>query len=137
GPFLDDWQGSGELSVDLALEIPLGGAGFEQVVDVEVRSNASSLAIPAQALAISEIAGDIRYHSADGLQASDLTGTLFGFPLRADIATRDTGGTRITADGKASVAALQQWQGQPAFVRGLLANFTGELEYQAQLDILG
>ncbi len=144
GPFIDNWQASGLVDVDIALDLPLGTnaaeRGAERVIDVNVISTASELTLPDYALTIGDINGGVRYHSATGLLAEGVSARLFDFPIVAGIETRDDPvagrSTRITSRGRAAVTALQQWPRQPEFVRNLLDYTHGEIAYTATLDIL-
>ncbi len=144
GPFIDNWQASGQIAINIALDIPLSGnvaAGeAERIIDVNVLSTDSELALPDYALTISAINGPVRYHSASGLTANALSARLFDFPIVVGIETNVDvvagPSTRITSRGHASVTALQAWPLQPAFVRNLLDYSQGEISYGAMLDIL-
>jgi uncharacterized protein (TIGR02099 family) len=143
GPFIDNWQASGSIGIDVALAIPLGAdaeeRSAERIIDVNVLSTASELQLPDYALTISDINGRVSYHSTSGLAASGLSARLFDFPIVAGIETLDEQvlgrSTRITSRGRASVSALQAWQQQPAFVRDALDYMSGEVDYTATLDI--
>lgn len=144
GPFIDTWQATGQIGVDIALDIPLGANAAqredERVIDVKVQSTGSELVLTDYALTVDDINGLVRYHSANGLQAEALSATMFDFPIVAGIETsaEDPAGprTRITSTGRASVNALQSWERQPEFVRNLLGYMQGEIDYTAMLDIL-
>ena len=141
GDFLDDWQGSGNIHVDIGLGIPLNNTFLNTDVDVKVVSNLSTLTIPEYALSIDDLRGSIVYDSEAGLSANALSGRLFDFPIAATIEpTRDTidseiSGTRIVGSGRASRNALQSWEGQPDFVRDLLNFANGEIDYLAEIMI--
>ncbi len=144
GPVIDTWQATGQIGVDIALDIPLGENAAqrqdERVIDVKVQSTGSELALTDYALTIGDINGLVRYHSASGLSASALSARMFDFPIVAGIETLGdlAAGrrTRVTSTGRAAVAALQTWERQPEFVSNVLNYTRGEIDYSATLDIL-
>jgi len=141
GAFMDDWQADGNVRAEIALEIPLGEASGEKMVTVDVHSTASELTLPAQALTLSDITGLVTYQSSSGLAATDLAATLFGRPLAVAIETETSQDgmrtTRISGVGSAEMLTLHDWEGQPDFVRKLLAFTSGELDFSAVLEVSG
>jgi len=144
GDFIDDWRGEGNIQVDINLGIPLNSPDRDTSVQVNVLSNVSTLTIPEYALSIDQLRGRVVYDSARGLSASALSGRLFDFPIAATIepmrgpdgngGERITG-TRVVGSGRASETALQEWAGQPQFVRDVLNFASGEIDYLAQITI--
>lgn len=136
GGFLDNWQASGSLVVDVGLGIDLRSRG-QPLVQVNTRTTDSSLDMRDYDLQIENIVGSVNYSSKAGLSADGLAARLFDFPLTASITTRDAATPRqtitITGSGRASVPALQQWSGQPLFVRQLFNYMQGEIDYDATL----
>jgi uncharacterized protein (TIGR02099 family) len=143
GPFIDTWQASGQIGVDIALDFPLGlnaeQRADERVIDVGVHSTGSQLVLTDYALTVDDIDGLVHYNSSSGLQAEALNARMFDFPISANIETLGDAAarfTRITSTGRASVAALQAWERQPEFVRNLLGYMQGGIDYSSTLDIL-
>ncbi len=144
GDFIDTWQASGQIGVDISLAFPLGANAAqrddERVIDVQVQSTGSELILTDYALTVDDINGLVGYHSANGLQAEALSARMFDFPIVAGIETlgeNEAGRrTRVTSTGRASVTALQAWERQPEFVRNLLGYMRGEIDYTSTLDIL-
>ncbi|MEY4642205.1 MAG: hypothetical protein RLZZ227_2199 [Pseudomonadota bacterium] len=144
GSFIDNWEASGEVGVDIALDIPLGARAKERqderIIDVKVLTSGSELLLPDYALTLSDINGLVNYHSATGLAATAIEARLFDFPVAVGIETQGDASsarhTRITSSGQAAVSALRDWQRQPEFVRNLLGYMGGELGYTATVDIL-
>jgi len=141
GDFIDDWQGEGNVQVDIELGIPLNSPDQQTEVLVNVLSDKSTLTIPEYALAITDLRGRIVFDSEEGLSASALSGNLFDFPIAATIEplVNEEGnvitGTRIVGSGRASRSALQAWEGQPDFVRNILNLASGEIDYLAEISI--
>ncbi|HHX82849.1 MAG TPA: TIGR02099 family protein, partial [Pseudomonadaceae bacterium] len=140
GSLLDDWAATGALDLQVGLAIPLGTDELSQSVEVRVVSDNSSLYLQDQHLAISAIDGEVRYDSSRGLNADSLTARLFDadavVAISSDSSGTDTGRMiSVSSVGQASVSALRDWEGQPSFVRRLLAHADGELDYTATLDL--
>lgn len=141
GDFIDDWQGEGNVQVDIELGIPLNSPDLQTQVLVNVLSDKSTLTIPEYSLAITDLRGRIVFDSEAGLSASALSGNLFDFPIAATIEplVNEAGdvitGTRIVGSGRASRSALQAWEGQPDFVRNILNLASGEIDYLAEISI--
>ncbi|MDG2176105.1 MAG: YhdP family protein [Gammaproteobacteria bacterium] len=143
GDFIDEWQGEGNIQVDIQLRIPLNNPQQSTDVLVNVFSNTSKLTIPEYSLSVEELRGNIVYGSESGLSASALSGMLFDFPIAATIeplveeGNTEGGifGTRIVGSGRASKSALQAWEGQPEFVRDVMNFASGEIDYLAEISI--
>jgi uncharacterized protein (TIGR02099 family) len=141
GPTFDTWKAAGQLAISLNLGIPLGSNPRERLIDVAVRSQGSTLTIPAQHLDFSGVDGVVHYSDTHGLSASSLTARLFGQPVAADLSsTRQSNGgqfTRVSGTGHADVDALRAWDGMPEFVKRLFAYTEGELDYALALEFPG
>ncbi|MDR2212368.1 MAG: hypothetical protein LBE21_01925, partial [Pseudomonadales bacterium] len=141
GSTFDTWQTSGRLDTTLSLGLPLGGNPRERLIEVDVRSQDSTLSIPEYALYFSGVDGVLKYSAQGGLSASAMQAQLFGETLRADIesARLPEGGrrTRIAGNGRAKVENLRAWERMPNFVKGILDYAEGELDYQLALEFPG
>ena len=140
GDFMDNWEGSGNLNIDIGLSIPIGANTADPDVSVVVNSSGSALFLPDYQLGISAINGNVIYNSHDGLGAEAVSASLFDFPVILDITTQQDGSNRTTTiagRGRASITALQDWQGQATFVRNLLDRVEGEIDYDATVEIYG
>jgi uncharacterized protein (TIGR02099 family) len=148
GDFIDEWQGEGNIEIDMQLGIPLNNSDEQNEVQgidvlVNVFSNTSKLTIPEYSLSVDELRGNIVYDSDSGLSANALSGMLFDFPIAATIeplleeggSADEIFGTRIVGSGRASKTALQAWEGQPDFVRDVLNFASGEIDYLAEISI--
>lgn len=140
GPFLDNWQASGAVHADIALDIPLGDSAGQRQIAVDVASSASELYIADYALTIGAIDGLVSFRSDTGLAATALNARLFDMPIVASIKTTldpatAERSTLISSRGSASVAALQEWPGQPQVVSEVLGFMSGVIDYRAALSI--
>src|SRR5690606_915299 len=126
-----------ELALSVDLGIGLGGQRLEPRDAVRAALANESLYLPGRSLRVDGISGELLFTSEEGLQARDLEARLFGSSARVDISTRQGSarGIRIDSRGKASVAALRDWEGQPDFVRRLLDNLEGGFDYSASLEL--
>ena len=139
GNFLDNWQAAGTLSVKAGVGVDLQQRDQRPYVNVITNTSDSQLDLTDYDLQLSDIAGDVRYSTDNGLTADGLKAQLFDYPLQASIATRSASTPQqtitITGAGMASVAALKQWSGQPNFVRQLFNYMDGEIDYRSVLTV--
>jgi uncharacterized protein (TIGR02099 family) len=139
GNFIDNWQARGEIAVQVGVGLDLQQAVPVPYVKVVTDTDNSRLDLTDYDLQLSNIVGQIRYSSAAGLEAAGLRARLFDYPLLADISTQAAGTPMqtisVTGNSKASVPLLQQWSGQPVFVRELLNYMQGEVAYRATLTV--
>lgn len=137
GGVLDNWQAQGTLDLDVALAIGLGAEPGPPGVTVHATTDGSTLHLQDYALQLENIVGALDYTREAGLQATDLAATLFGSQAHIDITTQagDARVIKVESAGRASVAALADWAGQPAFVSKLLDHLEGEFDYRARLDL--
>lgn len=139
GGFLDNWEASGALDIKVALGVDLRDHTLPPTLKVEVATQDSVLNMTDYALELENINGVVNYSSRNGLGAEGLTARLFDFPVEAAITTAAASSPQetisIRGNGRASASALQQWSGQPGFVRQLFGYMKGETEYQMALLI--
>jgi len=134
GSYLDNWLLDGELELDVRLGIPLNNSGLENDIQVTAIALGNTLEIPEYDLSFSGIRGPLNFSNTEGLQASGLSASLFGFPVANQITTND-GAIVVDSNGRVSDTALQQWSLQPDFVKNLLEYSNGELTYTSKLII--
>ncbi|HTQ98708.1 MAG TPA: YhdP family protein [Candidatus Acidoferrum sp.] len=139
GTFLDDWNGEGGISLLVALGIDLHDHAAAPLIRVETDIHNGELHMAGFDLRFSKIGGRVIFDTRSGLQAKALTANLFDKDLGIDIATTG-GGTateiiRMEGKGTAAVPQLQQWSGQPAFVRQLFNYTQGAIDYTATLTV--
>ena len=72
---------------------------------------------------------EARYHTDEGLAATDLRGELPGMPARIDITTDDDL-MIVNAEGNVDMVALYEWTGQ-----SLLTQLSGVSAYQASVYV--
>ncbi|MES2605546.1 MAG: YhdP family protein [Pseudomonadota bacterium] len=139
GSFLDNWQAAGTLALNVGVGVDLRQPDQKPYVNVVTTTTDSRLDLTDFDLQLGDIAGEIRYSSDSGLEADGLAARLFDYPLQATITTEAAGTpaqtVKIAGDGRASVVALQQWSGQPVFVRELFNYMQGEVDYHGQLTV--
>lgn len=140
GSYLASWQATGEVGLNLELQIPLGQSDIIPQVDVNLELQDNSLFMPEFDLNFSELAGQLRFNTQAGLQGEALSATLFGHPvavaLRSETeAVRGTA-TVVELAGRTGMQALRDWPRQSGFVKGLLRRADGEVDYLARLDII-
>lgn len=92
--FIDpSWSGEGGVVIDADLDIPItqneDGTEPEGRYDIDFQLDGARLHLADLALDLRELGGRIEYRSPTTVTASRLTGSLFGHPMRADIATEE------------------------------------------------
>lgn len=138
GSALDDWQGSGELLLQVGLQQPLGNNPAAQQLQVSAQTRNAVLDIRPYQLVFAGLDGEIGYSHDAGLQAGQLQAQLFGRPVTLAIETQSEGEARlfrITGQGDVDVEQLEAWEGQSDFVRRLLGFTTGSIDYLAEVDV--
>ncbi|MFO1368124.1 MAG: YhdP family protein [Marinagarivorans sp.] len=102
---------TGPLQGALALRVPLAeeGASWQEVA-VQVQDN--HLDLVGLNLALTDLNGNLRYSSEDGLTSPGLMAKLWGEPISAEIKPNEQGNI-IEARGPLQVSALNQWLKRP------------------------
>lgn len=140
GSYLASWQATGEVGLNLELQIPLGQSDIIPQVDVSLELLDNSLFMPEFDLNFSELAGQLRFNTQTGLQGDAMSATLFGHPVAVALrsesdAVRGTA-TVVELAGRTGMQALRDWPRQSGFVKGLLRRAGGETDYLARLDVV-
>lgn len=120
----------GPVNGRLVLSLPLHGG--EPEVDVWARLADNRLFLKPARLTATQLAGELRYSTREGLSSPRLEGQLLEAPVRADILTE--GGARptlvVNVDGTAGVPALRRWLGS-----SLLDFAAGAAPYRARISV--
>lgn len=130
-----DWRGEGPMRVSGELRVPLGGrnAASTSAYALEVRLRADlegvQLALPRYRTELAALQGSLRYRHPRVLDAADVTGRLFGEPVRIS-ASSDQRGMHLRFAGRAGSADV--WQLLDFADPGLAE---GDFGYQAHLTI--
>ncbi|MBB5212770.1 YhdP family protein [Microbulbifer hydrolyticus] len=133
GSAFDDWSLDGAMRGTLQLSQPLGGAEFEPSQQIDLELSGGSLSLQNLKLNIEQLAGNVRFHSRDGLKGSSFRGRLWGKPLRANIqhlGAGDTRDTQVVVRGEAVTESIGEWSGRPE-----LQWLDGALDYTARVTI--
>jgi uncharacterized protein (TIGR02099 family) len=130
---LQQWSAQGGLTLDLALDLPLGEAESSAVVALDVALDDASLAIRPGGLQIDGLNGALRYTSAGGFALEGMTARLWGRPLAVSLSqpAPPEGGVRLSVAGDVAVASLRDWLGD-----AVPALATGKAPVTATLDIV-
>ena len=110
------WQGSGDLSGKLVLDIPLDGPAPPKVV-VDFVADGAQLNIPSPALSLSQIKAAFRYDSVRGLSTPSLRAQAFKQSVTGKIFAEGTPArsrTRIDVSSRIAITELGNWLGLPA-----------------------
>jgi uncharacterized protein (TIGR02099 family) len=139
GTFLDTWQATGEIGIDVGIGVDLGNKPTPPHIDVLTNISNSQLNLADIDLQFEAIDGAIHYSSKQGLSADKLQARLFAKPITASISTEHantpTQSIVIAGQGKAALSALQSWSGQPSFVRALFGYMDGDVDYHARVSV--
>lgn len=129
---MTDWQVAGDYRVEIGLDIPLSDEPPHYRVGVNTENG--SLGIPAAALQLEGLRGQLIYDSLAGLSGQGLRAEHLGSTVRFDLASPQwTAGhkrVRLRAQGHLALADLYRWR-EMAPVPGL----EGETDYQADLEL--
>jgi uncharacterized protein (TIGR02099 family) len=131
GAYVADFEAQGDSRLDLRLAIPLNDAAATKV-DGRLHFDDSRLATAGGGFDLAHVRGELQF-TETGLHAEGIEAELLGLPARVDILTEDAVGgalTRVSASGRADVAALERWPVAP-----LLARVHGPLPWHADLRI--
>lgn len=133
GAYVAGIQAQGDSRLDLRLAIPLNDPAAT-AVDGRLRFDDSRLATAGGGFDLAHVRGELRF-TEDGLHARDIEAELLGLPARVDVQTEAADGgaeTRVSASGRADVAALERWSRAP-----LLDRVRGTLPWRADLRVPG
>lgn len=132
GPTFAGWEGEGDLTGSLKLDIPLAH-GIEPKVVVDFHAEQSRLKISEPVLELSQLNGDFRFDLGQGLSGKNISTVAFGKPVTAEIFAEGKPGqlqTRIVAKGQIALKSLTDWL---QFTQPLPVS--GELPYQLQVSL--
>ncbi len=115
-----DWRGSGRVSAEVDLVIPVGGDGTGQQT-VSATLGKGQLFLPELRLNLEEIEGPLRYSTTGGLESKGLDLSLWGRAARVKISSHQEQGRpvnlRIDFEGLAAVQDLGKWLKVPELSR--------------------
>ncbi len=114
GGVFSDWQGSGGVSLDLDLKIPLAGDGAAAEFDVRAALAGNRVDIGGLNLTLNNVKGKLRY-SGDTVASESLSGDLFGRPVDIAITQKPGGPVVTTASANVAARSIEQWLSQPVF----------------------
>lgn len=125
----------GQVRGQLALDIPLSRAlPPDTRVTVDAMLPGNRLRLPKIDLQAEELAGNVRFTTARGLEASGLRGLLLGAPVSADISSavrrNVLQSVDVTVQGRVSAPALQRWLGGAVW-----QSLSGEAPYEARIHV--
>jgi len=147
GEFIHDFSMTGALDVSLKLDAPLQHKAQpettpdgEEVVEnpglavtANIDLSEGSLAIASQGLQVEDLSGEVEFDLDRGLQAHQLTGTLFNGPLVGEITTtRLEQGRQIQLNvaGNGALQKIKEWKPMP-----VMTAVSGTIDYQFGLYI--
>ena len=109
GSAFESWQASGLLHTDLQLQINLGAAGQAPDIKVDTIWDGVDLQITPGNLQLSEISGQFSYSSDTGFSSTDLSASLWGRDLTANISQHEESAIGVAIATRIDMADIQQW----------------------------
>ena len=128
----DNWDMTGNLDVNLDLDIPLSSKGPEGEYKVGVKLNDNTFTLKDADITGSQLNGEV-FYSSKGLFSQGLKGEIFGDSAVIDLSTRASGKSQTTlvdVKSRISMDALSRWLKQDFF--GLAV---GTTDYRAKISI--
>ncbi|TGD72096.1 hypothetical protein E4634_15590 [Mangrovimicrobium sediminis] len=115
GGAFDDWSADGELATRLRLGLNLADSREPPFIDLQARVQTMDVGINPGNLLVENVAGTVHYDSERGFHARDLSGSLWGRPLQADVSQHAADGAGaaqlidIEVRGHADTESLRAW----------------------------
>ena len=136
---LANWEVQGEFSAEIAVRVPLNQDGVDTQVRLELVLAENEITIPDYALDLGLVSGPIVFDSIGGLEQTELSLVLFDRSVKASISSQMLNGLmeviNVDVVGVVDPSILIQWPLHSSFVRDLLREMTGEMNYHATLAI--
>lgn len=116
GANMDTWKLDGSMRTQLNIAVPLDhqGTGAAQQVDIDLE--APSFEMGNLKLAMQNINGHLSFNETTGLSSENLSGTLFGEPVKTVLSTKKQGEssqTLVEVKGDVNSQALAKWTQRP------------------------
>ena len=128
--FTEDMRANGNGHLDIGLSIPLDEAKLgESKIEGAYRFANNDVTVDAALPPIKQVNGSVQFSGAD-LRIPEITGTLFGGPLKIKGGLQKDGKVLITANGSVNIAQLRKQTDTP-----LLANLSGTTAYRGEVRI--
>jgi len=129
---LTQWQvGAGQMRGSALLFVPLGASDTPMQVLVDAGLKSAEVRNASRRLALDAVSGDVHFSLSDGIQADQLSATLWGQPVSASLVSRDQK-TRLQFSGMQPVSAVRDWL-EAKWLKGA----SGNLQYQAEMRLPG
>ncbi|MBS1230231.1 MAG: hypothetical protein H6R17_3508 [Proteobacteria bacterium] len=128
--FTDDLRASGMGHLDIALSIPLDETKLgNSKIDGTYRLTNNEVTVDTALPPIKQVNGSVQFSGSD-LKVPEISGTLFGGPLKIKGGLQKDGKVLITANGSLAVAQLRKLSDSP-----LLENVSGATSYRGEVQI--
>jgi uncharacterized protein (TIGR02099 family) len=128
--FTEDMRASGNGSLDLNLLIPLEEARLgDSKIEGAYHFVNNEVSVDAALPAIRQVNGSVQFSGSD-LRVPEITGTLFGGPLKIKGGLQKDGKVLISANGSANIEQLRKQSDSP-----LLAAFSGVAPYRGEVHV--
>lgn len=133
------WQVAGDFLARIGVMVPLNLGENDTTVRLGIELNENTINIPDYRLEVNQLSGPVVFDTTTGLEPSQLTGQLFGQPAELELSSQSINGKietmQVNVKGSASPESLVDWPLQSGFVRDLLAQAQGLIDFSAELTV--
>jgi uncharacterized protein YhdP len=133
------WQVAGDFLARIGVMVPLNLGENNTTVRLGIELNENTINIPDYGLEVNQLSGPVVFDTTTGLEPSQLTGQLFGQSAEVEISSQSINGQietmLVNVKGSASPESLMDWPLQSGFVRDLLAQAQGLIDFSAELSV--
>jgi uncharacterized protein YhdP len=133
------WQVAGDFLARIGVMVPLNLGENNTTVRLGIELNENTINIPDYGLEVNQLSGPVVFDTTTGLEPSQLTGQLFGQSAEVEISSQSINGQietmLVNVKGSASPESLVDWPLQSGFVRDLLAQAQGLIDFSAELSV--
>ena len=134
---VSEWKTQGDFLADIKIDIPLDQPGLDMAARLNFALEDNTLEIPDFSLSFDELNGPVIFDTKTGVEKTKLDGILFGLPVSLEIFSESDSGQIqrffVSADGNARKEELSDWPLQSDFVKILLDQMNGVVNYAANL----
>jgi len=134
---VSEWQTQGDFLADLKIDIPLNQPDLDVAARLNFALEDNAIEIPDFSLSFDELNGPVIFDTKTGVEKTKLDGVLFGLPVSLEIFSESDSGQIqrffVSADGNARKEELSDWPLQSDFVKILLDQMNGVVNYAANL----
>lgn len=133
------WEAQGNFAAEIDIKVPLSQTNAETEVRLNLAVSENKIVIPSYGLVVDQLTGPVIFDTQTGLEESHLNGELFGQALELSLSSKHNQGDietiLVNASGSATPEELINWPLQSNFVRDLLGQMNGLVNFDASLSL--